>query len=142
MAIDIVEQADYDVLVEVTPTDAKTGEPAMEFMKKAITMGKYVVTSNKGPIALHHAKLQSLARKHHVAIRYEATVGGAIPIMHTLEYGLAGNRVIAIFGILNGTANYILTRMTEEGKGFQEVSASESGYRRIKEHKLWKKLLL
>jgi homoserine dehydrogenase len=129
-ATDIVERADYDVLIEVTPTDAKTGEPATGFIKKAVGRGKHVVTSNKGPIALHYAELLSLARKHRVAVRYEATVGGAIPVMHTLQHGLAGNRVLAIFGILNGTCNFILTRMAAEGLTYDQalLEAREMGY--------------
>ena len=129
-ATDIVERADYDVLIEVTPTDAKAGEPATGFIKKAIGRGKHVVTSNKGPIALHYAELLSLARKHRVAVRYEATVGGAIPVMHTLQHGLAGNRVLAIFGILNGTCNFILTRMAAEGLTYDQalLEAREMGY--------------
>ncbi len=129
-ANDIVEEADYDVLIEVTPTDAKTGEPATGFIKKALARGSHVVTSNKGPVALHYASLQSLARKHRVALRYEATVGGAIPVMHTLQHGLAGNRVLAIFGILNGTCNFILTRMAAEGLTYDQalLEAREMGY--------------
>jgi homoserine dehydrogenase len=129
-ANDIVERADYDVLIEVTPTDAMTGEPAAGFIKKAIGRGKHVVTSNKGPIALYYAELQSQARKHRVAVRYEATVGGAIPVMHTLQHGLAGNRVLAIFGILNGTCNFILTRMAAEGLTYDQalLEAREMGY--------------
>jgi len=129
-AADVVERGDYDALVEVTPTDARSGEPATGFMKRAIERGKHVVTSNKGPIALHFATLQSLARKHGVAIRYEATVGGAIPVMHTLEHGLAGNRVIAVYGILNGTSNFILTRMAAEGLTYAQalLEAREMGY--------------
>jgi homoserine dehydrogenase len=130
LAEDVVERGDYDALVEVTPTDARSGEPATGFMKRAIERGKHVVTSNKGPIALHFAMLQSLARKHRVAIRYEATVGGAIPVMHTLEHGLAGNRVIAVYGILNGTSNFILTRMAAEGLTYAQalLEAREMGY--------------
>ena len=129
-AADVVEQGDYDVLVEVTPTDADSGEPATGFMKTAIGRGKHVVTSNKGPIALHFSTLQSLARKHGVVIRYEATVGGAIPVMHTLEHGLAGNRVLAVYGILNGTSNFILTRMAAEGLTYEQalLEAREMGY--------------
>lgn len=129
-AADIVKRCDYNVLVEVTPTDADSGEPATGFMKTAIGRGKHVVTSNKGPIALHFSTLQSLARKHGVVIRYEATVGGAIPIMHTLEHGLAGNRVLAVHGILNGTSNFILTRMAAEGLTYEQalLEAREMGY--------------
>jgi homoserine dehydrogenase len=129
-ATDIVERADFDVLVEVTPTDAATGEPALQFMKSAMGRGRHVVTSNKGPIALHYAELQGLARKHGVALRYEATVGGAIPVMHTLQQGLAGNHVLAVFGVLNGTCNFILTRMAAEGLTYEQalLEAREMGY--------------
>ncbi|HQN89538.1 MAG TPA: homoserine dehydrogenase [Methanoregulaceae archaeon] len=129
-AADVVERCDYDVLVEVTPTDADSGEPATGFMKTAIGRGKHVVTSNKGPIALHFSTLQSLARKNGVVIRYEATVGGAIPVMHTLEHALAGNRVLAVYGILNGTSNFILTRMAAEGLTYEQalLEAREMGY--------------
>ena len=129
-AADVVERGDYEILVEVTPTDAGSGEPATGYMKAAIGRGKHVVTSNKGPIALHFSTLQSLARKHGVVIRYEATVGGAIPVMHTLEHGLAGNRVLAIYGILNGTSNFILTRMAAEGLTYEQalLEAREMGY--------------
>ena len=129
-AADVVERCDYDVLVEVTPTDADSGEPATGFMKTAIGRGKHVVTSNKGPIALHFSTLQSLARTHGVVIRYEATVGGAIPVMHTLEHGLAGNRVLAVYGILNGTSNFSLTRMAAEGLTYEQalLEAREMGY--------------
>jgi homoserine dehydrogenase len=129
-ATDVIEKADYDALVEVTPTDAITGEPALQFMKAALARGKHVVTSNKGPIALHTTELQRMAKKHGVALRYEATVCGAIPVMHTLQQGLAGNRVNAVFGILNGTCNFILTRMAAEGLTYEQalLEAREMGY--------------
>ena len=129
-ASDVIEKGDYDALVEVTPTDARSGEPATGFIRAAIGRGKHVVTSNKGPIALHYASLQALARKQGVLIRYEATVGGAIPVLHTLEQGIAGNRVLAVNGILNGTSNFILTRMADEGLTYQQalLEAREMGY--------------
>ena len=129
-ATDVIEGGEYDALVEVTPTDARSGEPATGFIRAAISRGRHVVTSNKGPIALHHASLQALARKQGVMVRYEATVGGAIPILHTLEQGIAGNRVLAVNGILNGTSNFILTRMADEGLTYQQalLEAREMGY--------------
>ena len=78
-----------DVLIEVTPTNAITGEPAIGYIKAALLRKKHVVTSNKGPIALAYKELHMMAEKKGVALRYEATVAGAIPIMHTLEHGLA-----------------------------------------------------
>ena len=129
-ALDVVRDADYDVLIEVTPTDATTGEPALTHIITALKRGKHVVTSNKGPISLRLKELKALAEESGVEIRYEATVAGAIPIFHTLEHGLAGNRIIALYGILNGTCNYILTRMAAEGLTYEQalIEAREMGY--------------
>ena len=71
-----------------------------------------------------------MAEKKGVALRYEATVAGAIPIMHTLEHGLAGNEILALYGVLNGTCNYILTRMAAEGLTYEQalMEAREMGY--------------
>ncbi len=129
-AKDVVSRADYDILVEVTPTNAGDGEPAFSYMKLAIERGKHVVTSNKGPISLHLKELKGLAGERGVFVRYEATVGGAIPIMHTLGNGLAGNEILALYGVLNGTCNYILTRMAAEGLTYDQAlaEARELGY--------------
>ncbi|MGD1004055.1 MAG: homoserine dehydrogenase [Methanoregulaceae archaeon] len=129
-AEDVIKKADYDVLVEVTPTNATTGEPGLSYIRQALKRKKHVVTSNKGPLALAYKELQTLAKKNGVALRFEATVGGAIPIFHTLEHGLAGNEILAIFGVLNGTCNYILTRMADEGLTYEQalLEAREMGY--------------
>ena len=126
----VVKNADYDVLIEVTPTNALTGEPAFGYIRAALTRKKHIVTSNKGPIALAYRELSALAHKKGVALRYEATVGGAIPIMHTLEDGLCGNEITAIYGVLNGTCNYILTRMAADGLTYEQalMEAREMGY--------------
>jgi homoserine dehydrogenase len=129
-AEDVVKKADYDILIEVSPTNALTGEPATGYIRNALGRKKHVVTSNKGPIALAFHDLRELARKNGVALRYEATVAGAIPIMHTLEHGLAGNEIIALYGVLNGTCNFILTRMADEGLTYEQalMEAREMGY--------------
>ncbi|MHB8163853.1 MAG: homoserine dehydrogenase [Methanoregula sp.] len=129
-ALDIIEKAEYDVLVEVTPTNALSGEPAIGYIKAALARKKHVVTSNKGPIALKSKELRNMAHMSNVALRYEATVAGAIPIMHTLEQGLAGNEILALYGVLNGTCNYILTRMAAEGLTYEQalMEAREMGY--------------
>jgi homoserine dehydrogenase len=129
-ANDVVSRADYDILVEVTPTNAGNGEPAFSYMKLAIERGRHIVTSNKGPISLHLKELRRLAGEKGVLVRYEATVGGAIPIMHTLGNGLAGNEFQALYGVLNGTCNYILTRMAAEGLTYDQAldEARELGY--------------
>jgi homoserine dehydrogenase len=129
-ASDVVAKADYDALIEVTPTNALTGEPAIGYIKAALIRKKHVVTSNKGPVALAYKELHALAIKKGVAFRYEATVAGAIPIMHVLEHGLAGNEILALYGVLNGTCNYILTRMADEGLTYEQalLEAREMGY--------------
>lgn len=127
---DIISSDAYDILVEVSPTNADTGEPALGYIREALSSGRHVVTSNKGPIALKFEELNGLAAEHGVTLRYEATVCGAIPIIHTLEHGIAGNRISRLYGIFNGTCNYILTRMAEEGLTYQQalLEARELGY--------------
>ena len=129
-ASDVVRKADYDALVEVTPTNVVTGEPGLGYIGQAIGRKKHVVTSNKGPIALAYKDLRERAQKNGVALRHEATVGGAIPVFHTIEHGLAGNEILAIFGVLNGTCNFILTRMADEGLTYEQalLEAREMGY--------------
>lgn len=129
-AMDVVAKAPYDILVEVTPTNAATGEPGLTHILTALSRSRHVVTSNKGPIAREYARLKRCAAEHGVMLRYEATVGGAIPVIHTIEHGLAGNRILAVFGVLNGTCNYILTRMAAEGLSYEQalLQAREAGY--------------
>lgn len=117
----VVSDAPYDLLVEVSPTDATSGEPATGYIKTALSRGCHVVTSNKGPIALHYHELKDIAEQKRVSLRFEATVAGAIPILHTLLGSLGGNDVRALYGVLNGTCNYILTRMAEEGLSYKQA---------------------
>jgi homoserine dehydrogenase len=120
-ARDVVTSAPYDILVEVSPTDAQTGEPATSYIRAALARGCHVVTSNKGPVALHYHELKKAAEQNGVSFRFEATVAGAIPILHTLLESLGGNEVHALYGVLNGTCNYILTRMAEEGLSYKQA---------------------
>ncbi len=115
-----------DVLIEVMGGV----EPAFSYIKKAMAKGCHVVTANKELIAKHGQKLESLSRQYGVGLRYEASVGGGIPIISTVRHFLKGNRIYRFYGILNGTTNYILTRMGEEGCPFAEVlkDAQEKGY--------------
>jgi homoserine dehydrogenase len=105
-------------------------EPARTFILKAMQKGKHVVTANKALLAQHGAEIFAAAQKYGVRIGFEASVGGGIPIIRSLREGLVANRIISLFGILNGTSNYILTRMTQEKKGFREVlkDAQRLGY--------------
>lgn len=96
-------------------------EPAKTFILTALNAGKHVVTANKMLLAKHGVELTEAAIRNGVELRYEAAVAGAIPIIKALREGLAANHIHAIYGILNGTCNYILSRMTYEGLEFQET---------------------
>ena len=113
-ALDIIGDVEHDIVVEATPTNINNGEPGLSNMRLAFKSGKHVVTSNKGPLALHFNELKEAAEDNGLFFRYEATVGGAVPIFNLVHEALAGNTVLGIEGILNGTCNYILTRMSEE----------------------------
>ncbi len=113
-SLEVIKECDYDILVEVTPTDAKTGEPGLTYITEALKRGKNVVTSNKGPVALKYRELCELAKKNNALFMFEATVGGAMPMFNLMRMPLAGNKITSIKGIFNGTCNYILTRMANE----------------------------
>lgn len=105
-------------------------EPAYTFSKKALMAGKSVCTSNKELVANHGPELLQIARENHCNYLFEASVGGGIPIIRPLNYSLTAEKIDAITGILNGTTNYILTKMDKEGADFEEVlkEAQEKGY--------------
>ncbi|MCD6453537.1 MAG: homoserine dehydrogenase [Dehalococcoidales bacterium] len=115
-----------DIVVEAIGGET----PAVEYLTRALTMGKYVVTSNKEVIAKHGAELMKLAQQHRVKLRYEASVGGGIPIISRFQYDLVANRIEGIYAIINGTTNYILTRMAREGVDFSSAlaKAQQLGY--------------
>jgi homoserine dehydrogenase len=120
-SMDVIRELDYDILVEVTPTDARTGEPGLTYITEALKRGKHVVTSNKGPLALKYKELCELAKKNGALFLFEATVGGAMPVFNLMRTPLAGNKITSIKGIFNGTCNYILTRMADEGLPYDMV---------------------
>ena len=103
---------------------------ARQMVRKALRAGKLVVTANKALLSEHGEELFELARKHHTNLYYEASVAGGIPIIKVLREGLVGNRINYLYGILNGTCNYILTRMEKEGSDFKGVleDAQRLGY--------------
>jgi homoserine dehydrogenase len=116
-----------DVFVELM---GGAGNPAKAAVEAALASGKAVVTANKALLAKHGVKLAALAEKHKAALNFEAAVAGAIPIVRTVREEFAGNTIERIYGILNGTCNYILTRMEQEGLGFDEClkDAQRLGY--------------
>ena len=118
---------DIDLFVELMGGE---GDPAKAAVEAALKAGKPVVTANKALIAHHGLALARLADRAGVALAFEASVAGAIPIVKTLRESLSGNRVRRVFGILNGTCNFILTRMSSEGAEFADVlrEAQRLGY--------------
>ena len=118
---------EIDVFVELMGGD---GDPAKAAIETALANGKSVVTANKALLAKHGLALAMLAEKNKVALNFEAAVGGAIPIVKTLREGMAGNSFARVYGILNGTCNYILTRMEREKLSFEAClkDAQRLGY--------------
>jgi homoserine dehydrogenase len=115
-----------DIVVEAIGGE----KPALDYLKRAITGGKHVVTSNKEVIAKHGAELFALAQRHGVGIHYEASAGGGIPLIAPFQRDLVANKISGIYAIINGTTNYILTRMAREGIDFPSAlkRAQELGY--------------
>ena len=123
----LAKSMNIDVFIELIGGD--TG-PAKDAVEAAIANGKHVITANKALLAHHGASLASAAEAKGVALYFEAAVAGGIPIIKTLREGLAGNSAKKIFGIMNGTCNYILTKMASEGRNFDDVlkEAQALGY--------------
>lgn len=115
--------AEADVLVDATPTDLRDGEPSLARIRAALRSGVHVVTANKGAVALHLEELRALARARGVELRYSATVAGGTPVLELLEAAFRGDDLQRIDGILNGSSNWILSRL-EEGVGFEEALAA------------------
>ena len=123
---EIIEDNDIDVVVETMGGTS----PAFEFVRDALLSGKYVTTSNKALVAAHGTELLKIAREKNVNFFFEASVGGGIPIIRTITESYAGEHFKEITGILNGTTNYILTKMDVEGEDFEKAlaTAQELGY--------------
>jgi len=125
-AEEILTDPQIDIVIEVIGGE----HPATEYIRQALTNGKHVVTANKEVIAKHGHELFSLAKEVNVELRYEASVGSGIPLISSFQQGLAANDISAIYAILNGTTNYILTRMVQERLEFPMAlkQAQELGY--------------
>jgi homoserine dehydrogenase len=128
-ALRTIREAGADVICELTYTNLDTGEPATTHCREALAAGRHVVTSNKGPAALAYRELTALARKHGVRFLIEGTVLSGTPVLNLVRGPLAGCRVTAVKGILNGTTNYILSRM-EAGRDYATAlrEAQDKGY--------------
>ncbi|MFP4482520.1 MAG: homoserine dehydrogenase [Thermovirgaceae bacterium] len=128
-AKDLLELADYDMLVECTTTNIAQPKAAFEFMRTAIDRGAAVVTSNKGPLFLSYRQLEELARKRGVPFLFEATVLAGTPFFSFVRHCLQGTRILSCEGVVNGTCNYILDLMAQ-GSSFDEalLDARRKGY--------------
>ncbi len=124
-----ITNTNADTIVEVTFTDVKTGEPALTHIKTAFKSGKNVVSTNKGPVVKQSVKLLKLAESNNVYYGFEGVVLAGTPVLNLAKYTLAGNKINGFKGILNGTTNYILTKM-EEGMTYEDAlkKAQELGY--------------
>lgn len=127
--LDVIENIDAEVVIELTPTNIVDGEPGKNHIIFAMKSGKNVITVNKGPLALEFPSLMELAEYNRIAFKFSGTVGGGTPILEFAKRCLKGDRIISFEGILNGTTNYILSKMYE-GLNFSEAlqDASEKGY--------------
>jgi homoserine dehydrogenase len=125
-AQDVIEDPEIDIVMELIGGI----EPAKTYILNAIRNNKHIVTANKALLALHGDEIFREAHRFGVDVNFEASVGGGIPLIRSIKEGLVANRILSIFGILNGTSNYILSKMTDEGRNFKGVlkEAQEKGY--------------
>ena len=123
---EILEDSDIAIVVELMGRI----EPAKTFITRALQAGKHVVTANKDLLAVHGAELIAIAKEHGVALYYEAAVAGGIPILRTLVNSLAADKVTRVLGVVNGTSNFMMTKMVEEGWSYEDAlaKAQELGY--------------
>jgi homoserine dehydrogenase len=125
--VELAAKADADVVVELI---GGSDGPAKKTIETALAAGRHVVTANKALLAIHGTALAKAAEAKGVGLSYEAAVAGGIPVIKALREGIAANRVTRVYGILNGTCNYILTTMRESGRAFADVlaEAQQLGY--------------
>lgn len=128
-ALDVIKEVDADILVECSWVNKDTGEPAVSTLKAAMDRKMHIVSSNKGPFYLKYKELNEVASKNAVMMGIESTVLSAVPALFA-KTSLAGTHIKSIRGILNGTSNYILTRMTEANLAFDDAlkEAQDLGY--------------
>ncbi|MGD1838526.1 MAG: homoserine dehydrogenase [Nitrososphaeraceae archaeon] len=127
--IQIIESTDAEILLELTPTNLENGEPGLTHITTGMKYGKNIITANKGPLSVAFPSLVELANYNGVAFRFSGTVGGGTPVLEFAKRCLKGDRIVSFRGILNGTTNYILSKM-QEGLSFDEAltDAKKKGY--------------
>jgi homoserine dehydrogenase len=128
-SIRTIRSSESDVVVELSPTDLETGEPAISHIRAALESGKHAITTNKGPVALQYRSLSELAVQHGVELGLEGTVMSGTPALRLGTELLSGAGIVKIQGIINGTTNYILTQM-QDGQPYAEAlaEAQAKGY--------------
>jgi homoserine dehydrogenase len=126
----VISEAEAEVVVETTPSNFSNGEPGLSNIKQSLSARRHVVTANKGPLALAMPALLELAHHTGMQLRFSATVGGGTPFLSFATKCLSGERILGVHGILNGTTNYILTRMDAASLSFEKAlsQAREKGY--------------
>ncbi|MDU4324580.1 MAG: homoserine dehydrogenase [Clostridium celatum] len=131
---DIINNNDIDTLIELTSTNIETGEPGLTHIKRALENKMNVVTGNKGPIILKYNELKEIAHKNSVELKVGCTTGGALPSINGGIYDIAGSEIQSIEGILNGTTNYILSKMINDDITYEEAlkDAQECGIAEVK----------
>lgn len=128
-SLEVMDSVDYDLLIEVSPTNIIDGGVGLKNIKHALESKKDVITVNKGPLALKFSELTSIAEKNGCKFRFEGSVGGAMPIINLCKESLVGENISSIRGILNGTCNFILSKM-DNGQSFEQAlkEAQQMGY--------------
>jgi homoserine dehydrogenase len=126
----VITNIDSEVVVETTPSNFRNGEPGLSNIKTSLSTGKHVVTANKGPLALAMPALLELANHRKLQLRFSGTVGGGTPFLDFAAKCLPGEKIARMKGILNGTTNYILTKMEDSALTFQKAlaQAQKKGY--------------
>lgn len=117
----ILENKDIDFVIEMTPTNIKTGEPGMTHILKSLQSGFHVVTANKGPVLLDYKRLAEIARENNVQLGIGCTSGGALPTINGGMMDMAGSKIMSIEGVFNGTSNFILNEMENRGIEYQQA---------------------
>lgn len=125
-ALETINGSHANAIVEVTWTNITDGEPGYSHMKSALSSGKHVITTNKGPLALHYRELMDMAKRHSASLKFKGTVLSGTPVFNLFDGPLAACGVSSIRGILNGTTNFILSEM-EKGRGYADVLKQAQG---------------
>ena len=121
--LDLIRTAQADALIETTPTDIRSGEPAMSHIREALGKGIHVVSANKGPFIRAYRELTGLAKEKNASLKISAAAAAALPTIDVAETCLAGTEIFNIEGVLNGTTNFILSRMRTNGQSYEEALA-------------------